>query len=103
MPRAKDDEAREGRRGITIAAGATDDYDVIQRRGAEYEGSFSSLSPGGEYASGAAQAMLDYVEPGRLVFSCGRRITLGVQDLYTWKLNVLVNAPAGASARPGTN
>jgi hypothetical protein len=64
------------------------------------------LSPGGvhEYASGAAQAMLDYVEPGRLVFSCGCRITLGVQDLYTWNLKVLVNAGRRLGpARPGTN
>ena len=45
-----------------------------------------------QYASGTAQAVLDYARPGaRLVFSCGWHITRDGQDVYSWKIKVLVN------------
>jgi hypothetical protein len=44
------------------------------------------------YASGTAQAVLDYAEPGaRLVFSCGWHITRDGRDIYSWRLKALVN------------
>jgi NAD(P)-dependent dehydrogenase (short-subunit alcohol dehydrogenase family) len=79
---------------ITIVPGATDDRDVIQRAVAGCDGVLVVLVPRGVhgYASGTAQAVLDYAEPGaRLVFSCGWHITRDGQDVYTWKLKALVN------------
>ena len=78
---------------ITIVPGATDDRGVIQRAVAGCDGVLVVLVPRGVhgYASGTAQAVLDYAEPGaRLVFSCGWHITLDGQDVYTWKLKALV-------------
>ena len=52
------------------------------------------LAPMGVHqnASGTAQAVLDYADPGaRLVFSCGWHITRDGQDVYSWKIKVLVN------------
>src|SRR6059036_2585240 len=82
----------EGR--ITIVSGATDDRDVIRRAVAGCDGVLVVLVPRGVhgYATGTAQAVLDFAEPGaRLVFSCGWHITLDGQDVYTWKLKALVN------------
>src|SRR5213593_561675 len=79
---------------IIIVPGATDDRDVIQRAVAGCDGVLVVLVPHGVhgYASGTAQAVLDYAEPGaRLVFSCGWHISLDGQDVYTWKLKALVN------------
>src|SRR5947208_835599 len=79
---------------ITIVPGATDDRDVIQRAVAGCDRVLVVLVPRGVqgYASGTAQAVLDYAEPGaRLVFSCGWHITLDGQDVYTRKLKALVN------------
>ena len=79
---------------ITLVPGATDDRDVIQRAVAGCDGVLVVLVPRGVhgYASGTAQAVLDYAEPGaRLVFSCGWHITRDGQDVYTWKLKALVN------------
>ena len=76
----------EGR--MEIVPGATDGVLVV-------------LVPRGVhgYASGTAQAVLDYSEPGaRLVFSCGWHITLDGQDVYSWRLKALVNI-AGPLAR----
>jgi hypothetical protein len=43
------------------------------------------------YASGTAQAVLDYSPPGaRLIFSCGWHITRDGQDVYTRKLKMIV-------------
>ena len=64
---------------ITIVPGATDDRDVIKRALAGCDGVLVVLVPRGVhgYASGTAQAVLDYAEPeARLVFSCGWHITL---------------------------
>jgi hypothetical protein len=51
------------------------------------------LAPWGvhQYASGTAQAVLDYARPGaRLVFSCGWHITRDGHDVYSWKLKAIV-------------
>ena len=79
---------------ITTVPGATDDRAVIQRAVAGCDGVLVVLVPRGthHYASGTAQAVLDYAEPAaRLVFSCGWHITLDGHDVYTWKLKALVN------------
>src|SRR3954453_10522770 len=81
----------EGR--INIVPGATDDREVIKRAVAGCDGVLVVLVPRGMhgYASGTAQAVLDFAEPrARLVFSCGWHITRDGQDVYTWKLKALV-------------
>jgi len=81
----------EGR--ITIVPGATDDRGVIERAVAGCDGVLVVLVPRGVhgYASGTAQAVLDYAQPGaRLVFSCGWHITRDGQDVYSWKLKAIV-------------
>src|SRR5436853_5117563 len=85
-------DAFKGR--ITVVGGATDDREVISRAVAGCDGVLVVLVPRGVqgYASGTAQAVVDYAEPGaRLVFSCGWHITLDGQDVYTWKLKALVS------------
>src|SRR5947209_714520 len=79
---------------ITVIAGATNDRDIINRAVEGCDGVLVVLVPRGvhHYASGTAQAVLDYAQPGaRLVFSCGWHITRDGQDRYSWKLKVLVN------------
>src|SRR3954471_1566924 len=79
---------------IGIVPGATDDREVIKRAIAGCDGVLVMLVPRGVhgYSSGTAQAVLDYAEPGaRLVFSCGWHITRDGQDVYSWKIKVLVN------------
>jgi hypothetical protein len=86
---------------ITIVAGATDDADVIKRAVAGCAGVLTVLVPRGinDYASGTAQAVLDYAAPdARLVFSCGWHITRDGKDVYSWKLKALVKV-AGPLAR----
>lgn len=78
---------------ITIVPGATDDREVIKEAVAGCDGVLVVLVPRGVhgYATGTAQAVLDYADPGaRLVFSCGWHITLDGQDVYSWKLRWLV-------------
>lgn len=84
-------DAFKGR--ITIIPGATNDREVIQRAVAGCDGVLAVLAPWGvrQYASGTAQAVLDYARPGaRLVFSCGWHITRDGQDAYSWKLKAIV-------------
>jgi NAD(P)-dependent dehydrogenase (short-subunit alcohol dehydrogenase family) len=84
-------DAFKGR--ITIVGGATDDRAVIKRAVAGCDGVLVVLVPRGVhgYASGTAQAVLDYAEPAsRLVFSCGWHITRDGQDVYSWKLKTIV-------------
>ena len=51
------------------------------------------------YSSGTAQAVLDHADPAaRLVFSCGYHITRDGQDVYSWKVKLLVGV-AGRLAR----
>ena len=85
-------ESFKGR--ITIVPGATDDRDVIKRAVAGCDAVLTVLIPRGVhgYASGTAQAVLDFAQPGaRLVFSCGWHITLDGKDVYSRKLKAIVN------------
>jgi hypothetical protein len=78
---------------ITVLPGATNDRDVIRRAVEGCDGVLVVLVPRGvhHYASGTAQAVLDYARPdARLVFSCGWHITRDGQDVYSWKLKTLV-------------
>ena len=71
---------------ITILTGATNDRAVIQKAVAGCDGVLTVLVPWGvhQYASGTAQAVLDYARPGaRLIFSCGWHITRDGQDVYS--------------------
>jgi len=84
-------DAFKGR--ITIVPGATNDREVIKRAMAGCDAVLVVLVPWGvhQYASGTAQAVLDYASPGaRLVFSCGWHITRDGQDVYSWKLKMIV-------------
>src|SRR6185312_1624870 len=86
---------------ITVLAGATNDPEVIQRAVAGCDGVLVVLVPRGVhgYATGTAQAVLDYAPPeARLVFSCGWHITRDGQDVYPLKLKLLVKI-AGPLAR----
>jgi NAD(P)-dependent dehydrogenase (short-subunit alcohol dehydrogenase family) len=79
---------------ITIVTGATNDRNVIQRAVAGCDGVLTVLVPWGvqQYATGTAQAVLDYAEPGaRLVFSCGWHITRDGKDVYSAGLKAFVN------------
>lgn len=73
------------RERITIVPGQTNDRAVIQRAVAGCDGVLTVLVPWGHqhYATGTAQAVLDYAAPGaRLIFSCGWHITRDGQDVY---------------------
>jgi len=70
---------------IRIVPGSTNDRAVIQKAVAGCEGVFTVLVPWGNqhYASGTAQAVLDFAPPGaRLIFSCGWHITRDGKDVY---------------------
>jgi NAD(P)H-binding len=70
---------------IRIVPGSTNDRAVIQKAVAGCDGVFTVLVPWGNqhYASGTAQAVLDFAPPGaRLIFSCGWHITRDGQDVY---------------------
>src|ERR1700687_3529530 len=89
-------DAFKGR--ITVIPGQTNDREVIKRAVAGCDGVLTVLVPWGvhQYSSGTAQAVLDYAPPGaRLVFSCGWHITRDGQDVYSWKIKVLVNVAGG--------
>src|SRR5579862_2166619 len=95
-------DAFKGR--ITVFPGATNDREVIRRAVAGCDGVLVVLVPWGihQYASGTAQAVLDYAPPGaRLVFSCGWHITRDGQDVYSWKLKAIVTVfgPVGRLTR----
>ena len=78
-------DALRGR--ITVLPGATDDRGLIKQAVAGCDGVLVVLVPRGVhgYATGTAQAVLDYARPGaRLVFSSGWHITRDGQDAYTW-------------------
>jgi NAD(P)H-binding len=71
---------------ITVIPGMTDNRDVIKNAVIGCDGVLVVLAPMGmhHYASGTAQAVLDYAEPGaRLVFSCGWHITRDGRDVYS--------------------
>lgn len=78
---------------ITIFPGATDDRAVIQRALAGCDGVLTVLVPWGVkgYATGTAQAVLDYAKPeARLIFSCGWHISRDGKDQYSMALKVFV-------------
>ena len=78
---------------ITIVPGQTDDRDVIRRAVAGVDAVLTLLVPWGmqHYASGTAQAVLDFAPPdARLIFSCGWHITRDGKDVYSRKLTTLV-------------
>ena len=73
------------KRRITVIPGATNDRAVIRKAVAGCDGVLTVLVPWGtnHYASGTAQAVLEYAKPGaRLIFSCGWYITRDGQDVY---------------------
>ena len=79
---------------ITVIPGATDDPEVIKRAVDGCDGVLVVMTPVGVngYSTGTTQAVLDYAPPGaRLVFSCGWHISRDGQDVYSWKLKVMVN------------
>src|ERR687884_2373924 len=87
---------------ITIVPGATDDRDVIRRAVAGCDAVLTVLVPRGvhHYASGTAQAVLDYARPGaRLVFSCGWHITRDGQDVYSRRFTAKVKAMGWVARR----
>ena len=70
---------------ITIVPGMTNDRNIIEQAVEGCDGVLTVLVPFGfhHYASGTAQAVLDYARPGaRLIFSCGWHITLDGKDVY---------------------
>ena len=74
---------------IKVFPGATNDRKVIQQAVAGCDGVLTVLVPWGvhQYASGTAQAVLDYARPGaRLIFSCGWHITRDGNDVYPQSL-----------------
>jgi NAD(P)-dependent dehydrogenase (short-subunit alcohol dehydrogenase family) len=78
---------------ITIVPGATNDREVIKNAVAGCDGVLTVLVPWGvqQYATGTAQAVLDFAEPrARLIFSCGWHITRDGKDVYSWKLKMFV-------------
>ena len=78
---------------ITVVPGATDDREVIKRAVAGCDGVLVVMTPVGVngYSTGTTQAVLDFAPGARLVFSCGWHITRDGQDVYSWKLKVMVN------------
>ena len=89
---------------ITVVPGATDNRTVIERAVEGCDGVLVVLVPRGvhHYASGTAQAVLDYSPPGaRPIFSCGWHITRDGQDVYTRTLKMIVKVfgPVGRLAR----
>lgn len=78
---------------ITIVPGPTNDRNVIRKAVAGCDGVLTVLVPWGvqQYASGTAQAVLDFAEPeARLVFSCGWHISKDGKDVYSWTFRTLV-------------
>ena len=77
---------------ITVIPGRTDDRDVIARAVAGCDGVLTVLVPWGvnDYASGTAQAVLDFAPPdARLIFSCGWHITKDGEDVYSRRFKAL--------------
>jgi nucleoside-diphosphate-sugar epimerase len=88
---------------ITVRPGATNDREIIRRAVAGCDGVLVVLAPWGvhQYASGTAQAVLDYARPGaRLVFSCGWHITRALPHQHgARRLRRADRAAAGLAAR----
>ena len=83
---------------ITILPGATDDSEVVKKAVEGCDGVLVVLAPWGvhQYASGTAQAVLDFSPRGaRLVFSCGWHISRDGQDVYSFRFKALVKVLGG--------
>lgn len=71
---------------ITIIPGPTNDREVIKKAVAGCDGVLTVLVPWGrsQYATGTAQAVLDFARPGaRLIFSCGWHISRDGKDRFS--------------------
>ena len=71
---------------ISIISGDTNDRRLIKKAVEGCDGVLTVLVPWGmeKYASGTAQAVLDFTHPDtRLIFSCGWHITMDGQDVYS--------------------
>jgi len=71
---------------ISIISGDTNDRRLIKKAVEGCDGVLTVLVPWGmeKYASGTAQAVLDFTHPdARLIFSCGWHITMDGQDVYS--------------------
>lgn len=80
---------------IKVFPGATNDREVIRKAVEGCDGVLTVLVPWGvrQYASGTAQAVLDFAPPSaRLVFSCGWHITQDGLDVYSRTFTALVKA-----------
>lgn len=78
---------------FTLFPGATNDRDVVRKAVEGCDGVLTVLVPWGvrQYASGTAQAVLDYAKPqARLVFSCGWHITRDGRDVFSQSLKLQV-------------
>ena len=79
--------------GMEIVHGPTNDRAVIEKAVRGCDGVLVVLVPWGvqQYATGTAQAVLDFAEPdARLVFSCGWHITKYCSDVYSRIFKVFV-------------
>lgn len=79
----------EGR--MTVIGGATNDRWAIERAVNGCDAVLTVLVPWGtnQYASGTAQAVLDFARPGaRLIFSCGWHVARDGNDVYSRKFMV---------------
>lgn len=78
---------------ITVFPGKTNDRDVIKKAVQDCDGVLTVLVPWGiqQYASGTAQAVLDFAKPGaRLIFSCGWHISKDGKDSYSWQFKTFL-------------
>ena len=78
---------------IRVEPGFTNDRAVIKRAVEGCDGVLTVLVPWGihDYASGTAQAVLDFSKPdARLVFSCGWHISKDGKDIYSKKFLILL-------------
>lgn len=78
---------------ITLFPGRTNDRAVIERAVAGCDGVLTVLVPWGvdDYATGTAQAVLDFAEPGaRLIFSCGWHISRDGKDIQPWRQRLFI-------------
>lgn len=75
------------RGGSPSCPGGTNDREVIRRAVAGCGGVLTVLVPFGvhEYATGTAQAVLDFAEPGAASCSRAGDITQDGQDVYRWR------------------
>lgn len=79
---------------ITIFPGDTNDREVIQKAVQGCDGVLTVLVPWGvqQYATGTAQAVLDFAEPdARLIFSCGWHISKDGKDVYSRKFRIFLS------------